>query len=157
MNFFNKLFNKFVYLNTVKPQHYIHVDKPKTLQDHRQIQYNKWCKRYGVYNGSYLPKECDTLHRKGWIETKRYDSKRRFFQRKSSGQRVRLDLENIDQIEHYHWINPKPTKKHRLKLEYLDRYGNPCSKKDQGHHLAPLDKDCPYNAYKSNKKKGKKR
>lgn len=61
---------RMVYNNTVKPEHYVHVDEPKTLQDKRQIQFNKWCRRNGVYCGSYLPANPDTLNKKGksWTE-----------------------------------------------------------------------------------------
>lgn len=43
--------------------------------------------------------------------------------------------------------------KHINKKEYLDRYGRPCIKKDDQHHLAPLDNDCPKGAYKRRTKK----
>ena len=148
-----KIFRKLVYALTEKPNHYVHVDKPKTLQDYRQVQYNNWCKALGVYNGSYLPKNPNKLMesgKKGWRETKgKPDKTVRNFQRKSSGQRVRFDDETEDQIAHYHWTNPRPTKVHyKMITEYLDRYGRPCTKNDDRHHLAPLDKDCPKKAKK---------
>ena len=39
-------------------------------------------------------------------------------------------------------------KSHKLTTEYLDRYGRPCTKRDDQHHLAPLDRDCSKGAYK---------
>lgn len=151
MKFINKLFNRYVYNHTQKPEHYVHVDKPLTLQEYRQIQYNRWCKRYGVYNGSYLPKDSSTLLRKGWKETTNVKNNGpiKEFTRKSNNQRVRFDRARNDQIDHYHWYNPNPTIRHKkYKTEYLDRYGMPCTKKDDCHHLAPLDADCPKKASK---------
>lgn len=151
MGIFNKIARSVIYHCTEKPKHYVHVDKPKTMQEHRQVQYNNWCKAKGVYNGSYLPTNPNTLLRKGWTESTHVNNKsgKRHFSRKSSGQIVRFDPENNDQINHYHWTNPSPTKIcHKVKTKYLDRYGNPCTKYDDQHHLAPLDKDCPPKARK---------
>lgn len=151
MGIFSKIARSVVYRCTEKPTHYVHVDKPKTMQEHRQVQYNNWCKAKGVYNGSYLPKNPDTLLRKGWTESTHVNniSGKRHFSRKSFGQIVRFDPENNNQIDHYHWHNPSPTKTgHKVKTEYLDRFGQPCTKYDDQHHLAPLDKDCPPKARK---------
>lgn len=150
MSIISKIKRVLVYNLTKKPEHYVHVDKPKNFQDCRQVQYNKWCKAKGVYNGSYLPKNADTLLRKGWVETTvAVNNANREFTRKSTGQKVRFDPESNSQIDHYHWYNPSPTKiGHKITTEYLDRYGIPCTKYDHQHHLAPLDKDCPKNALK---------
>ena len=151
LKFINKLFNRYVYNHTLKPEHYVHVDKPLTLQEYRQIQYNRWCKRYAIYNGSYLLKDSNTLLRKGWVESTHQldNSGDKEFTRKSSKQRVRFEHAKNDQIDHYHWFNPNPTiRNKKYKTEYLDRYGMPCTKKDDCHHLAPLDADCPKNASK---------
>lgn len=151
MGILNKIARSFVYHCTEKPSHYVHVDKPKTLQEYRQVQYNNWCRAKGVYNGSYLPKNPSTLNRKGWLDITSSKNKSgiKHFRRKSSGQVVRFDPENEAQIDHYHWSNPTPTKaSHKLTTEYLDRYGRPCTKRDDQHHLAPLDRDCPKGAYK---------
>ena len=151
MGILNKIARSFVYHCTEKPSHYVHVDNPKTLQDYRQVQYNNWCRAKGVYNGSYLPKNPSTLNRKGWLDITSSKNKSgiKHFRRKSSGQVVRFDPENETQIDHYHWSNPTPTKaSHKLTTEYLDRYGRPCTKRDDQHHLAPLDRDCPKGAYK---------
>lgn len=151
MGILKKIARSVVYSCTEKPTHYVHVDKPKTLQEHRQVQYNNWCKAKGVYNGSYLPKNPNALNHKGWIDitANNNNSGKKHFLRKSSGQVVRFDPEDEDQIDHYHWYNPNPTiPKHKLKTLYLDRYGKPCTERDNSHHLAPLDKDCPKNALK---------
>ena len=153
MKIIDKIMKNLVYHLTDKPKQYVHVDKPKSLQDDRQVQYNKWCKAKSVYNGSYLPSNPDVLTesgKKGWYETKgSKDGKIRNFKRKSSGQTVRYDGETDKQIAHYHWNNPKPTIRNlKLQTKYLDRYGNPCTERDDSHHLAPLDKNCPKKALK---------
>lgn len=151
MKFLNRIARSIIYHLTVKPSCYVHVEKPRTLQDHRQIQYNNWCRGKCVYSGSYLPKNPTTLNRKGWIDITSSMNKSgiKHFMRKSSGQVVRFDPENNFQINHYHWSNPLPTKSsHKLLTKYLDRYGLPCTKRDDRHHLAPLDKNCPKGAYK---------
>ena len=153
MNLSKKIVNSIIYSLTKKPSHYVHIDNPKTLQEYRQVQYNNWCRAKGVYNGSYLPKNPNKLcksGKKGWFETKgKPDKSIRNFQRKSSGQRVRFDDETVDQIAHYHWMNPYPTiPGHKLKTIYLDRYGKPCTENDDLHHLAPLDAKCPKKALK---------
>ncbi len=140
-----------VYHFTEKPSHYVHVDDPKTLQEYRQLQYNNWCKAKRVYNGSYLPKDSNILKHKGWIDvtSSKNTSRIKHYMRKSSKQIVRFDPESENQIAHYHWTNPFPTKVyHKSITEYLDRYGKPCTKNDDQHHLAPLDEDCPKNALK---------
>lgn len=71
--------DRWVYRNSQKPKHYIEVkDPPKTVmekfsrpQDARQMQYNKWCRRYKIYSGSYLPENDRRLLKKGW-EDKKY-------------------------------------------------------------------------------------
>ena len=60
-----KLIDRFIYSITKKPKHYVEVkNPPKTTaeklsrpQDARQVQYNRWSKRYKMYSGSYLPKD----------------------------------------------------------------------------------------------------
>lgn len=151
MGIFNMIARSVVYHCTEKPKHYVHVDNPRKLQEHRQVQYNNWCKAKGVYNGSYLPKNPNVLTHKGWIDTtlSKNKSGKRHFTRKSSGQIVRFDPANNDQVEHYHWKNPVPTRRgYKMFTNYLDRYGNPCTKRDDRHHLAPLDKECPKQARK---------
>lgn len=150
MGLFDKISKSIIYHTTDKPKHYVHIDKPKTNQEKRQVQYNNWCKRYGVYNGSYLPKQPKTLEHKGWNDvTKSTNGDQRRYERKSSGQVVRYDNENEGQYGHYHWKNDNPTKRPggHLMQEYLDRYGKPCTDRGLPHHLAPLDKD-----YKEKKK-----
>ena len=154
MGILKKIARSFVYHYTEKPLHYVHVDKPKTLQECRQVQYNNWCKAKGVYNGSYLPKNPNKLKatgKKGWIEiTSPYDKTgtHRTFQRKSSGQVVDYHCKAPTKRgtiadEHYHWwevfsFEEQPRKpKH---TNYRDRYGNVCNKGSRESHLAPLDK-----------------
>ncbi|MFA6624239.1 MAG: hypothetical protein WCS80_00540 [Bacilli bacterium] len=96
---------RYIYGKTEKPKHYVHVDKAETIQDERQIQFNNWCKRKGVFNGSYLPVNPDTLEKKGWRKIERPKKKAEDYEqyeRKSSGQIVRYDMENNDQYGHYH-------------------------------------------------------
>lgn len=142
---------RIVYNFTKKPTQYVHVDKPKSLQDLRQIQYNNWCKRYGVYNGSYLPKDPNRLTFKGWKETTNPNnqSRSRLFERKSSGQTIRYDdkaltIRGTVADEHYHWDNPNKdmtSGKTQNNTKYLDRYGNSCKKGSKQSHLAPFDRD----------------
>ena len=154
MGIIKSLANKIVYSLTKKPEHYVHVDKPKNLQDLRQIQYNNWCKAKGVYNGSYLPEKPDTLLKKGWVDiTSPYNKTGyiRDFRRKSSGQVVEFNDTKINQFneleeKHYHWRTPESLPENgRKEKEFtrFDRYGKPCTRKEQRSHLAPLDKDYP--------------
>ncbi len=140
-----KKFDEYVYKHTTKPKQYVHIDEPRSLQEHRQVQYNNWCKRKGVYNGSYLPEDPNVLGKKGWRESKgKPDGTARFFNRKSNDQKVRYDVENEKQFAHWHWLNGNSDKERRskpYKRRYLDRYGKECSKNGKAHHLAPLDKD----------------
>lgn len=153
MKIFENVTKKIIYTFTTKPDQYVHVDKPRTLQDHRQIQFNNWCKIYGVYNGSYLPKSCDKLLKKGWVETTSANNNsgdNRSFKRKSNNQEIRFDYGKLHkngtfEPQHYHWNNPsaqniKP-KKMKNKQLYLDRYGGTCARKSLESHLSPLDKD----------------
>jgi hypothetical protein len=67
MKLINHLTKSMIYKLTSKPECYVHIDNPKTLQEKRQVQYNRWCKAKGVFNGSYLPQKPDTLTKKvGW-------------------------------------------------------------------------------------------
>lgn len=150
---------RYVYAHTEKPEHYVHVDEPKTLQDERQVQYNNWCKRNGVYNGSYLPVNPDTLTERGWSETtspKRNKQTGRDFERKSSGQKVEWNDGKDDgfgwEDEHYHWRDPNGGSSN----DNLDRYGRP-SRDRRAIHLAPLDRDYRYVEHKEKNKKGKKK
>lgn len=148
---FNKLKKKIIYALTKKPEHYVRVDRPKTLQEHRQVQYNKWCIAKGAFNGSYLPNNPNTLLKKGWTETTNFKNTagdNRELTRKSSGQRVRYDsgvLKSGKVVEkHYHWYNAcsnTETKKLKNATLYLDRYGNTCAKGAAASHLAPYDKE----------------
>ena len=66
--------DRLIYQITKKPECYKEVrNPPKTTkdkllrpQDARQMQYNKWSKKYQVYSGSYLPYSVDELTKNGW-------------------------------------------------------------------------------------------
>lgn len=110
MKLLKKIRNYFVYNLTQKPECYVHIDKPKSLQDERQIQYNKWCKRYGVYNGSYLPDNHKILTKKGWVDAtsrKNKSGSNEIYYRKSTGQTIRHEAKTSKKDEHYHWFSEK--------------------------------------------------
>ena len=158
MSIFEKIFKSLVYSTTEKPKHYVHVDKPKTFQELRQVQYNNWCRAKGVYNGSYLPTDPNKLcesGKKGWIEKSCVNDKtglHRTFQRKSNGQIVDYHYSQIKKNgiivdEHYHWWEIFSLEKNPHKLEnekYRNRYGDICLNGSKESHLAPLDKDYNY-------------
>lgn len=147
---------------TKKPECYKRIKNPPktTLQKllhpkrARQQQYNNWCKRNGVYNGSYLPDDPNLLLTKGWNETTSPKNKTgtvRDFQRKSSKQMVRYDAKiqrkGRQEDEHYHWYNAHSMQEARKtpdKRKYIDRYGKVCADKSPESHLAPKDKNYKY-------------
>ncbi len=150
---------KAIYAVTDKPQHYVHVDKPTSLQDCRQIQYNKWSKAKRIYSGSYLPEDPNTLLQKGkgWKYATKHEGNKqnhKQYQRKSSKQVVRFDEDKINrkgllEEKHYHWQVGETYVEQRTlgnKKSYFDRYGNLCDEGADAYHLAPDDKD-----YKMNK------
>lgn len=162
MNIIKKIQKKIVYALTEKPNCYVHVDAPKTLQDMRQIQYNNWCKAKGVYNGSYLPKDHTILTHKGWLDVTHplmQCSDKRQYERKSTGQRiehhdVRINDNGVLEKAHYHWINTqKPFLKNEKGEKYnrYDRYGKLCIKHSKESHLAALDKDYDFNGKTKNR------
>ena len=108
--------DRLIYSITKKPKHYVEVRKPPQTtreklsrpQDARQVQYNKWSKRYKVYSGSYLPKDHNDLKKKGWQKKKISDGDHHFYQRKSTNQTIRFDNDRINkrgffEKGHYHW------------------------------------------------------
>jgi hypothetical protein len=143
------LIDRFVYSITKKPKHYIEVrNPPKTAaeklsrpQDARQVQYNRWSKRYKIYSGSYLPENDKRLLKKGWEDTTSITTKNnkstnpsKFYRRKSSNQWVRNDK------DHWHWynwwlkdLNHKTIKKQENM--YYDEYGAHCKKGSPESHL----------------------
>ncbi len=161
-----KLKRKIVYAMTEKPEHYVHVDTPKTLQDHRQVQYNNWCKRKGVYNGSYLPEDPQTLLRKGWTDKKDTGGKlgSQKYIRKSSGQKVMFHKEKVlesgmPEDKHYHWFNQNAkiaNGKVDQETGMMTRYGEPCKAHSKPSHLAPLDKKYNYRSKEEWEKENKK-
>lgn len=169
MTILSKFTKNYIYRHTKKPTHYVHVDKPKTLQEHRQVQFNNWCKVKGVYCGSYLPAKPDNLTaagKKGWVETTTQKDKtgeHREFKRKSTGKWVSFHDKKVEHgipiDQHYHWHRYLTTEENRKNKKdkpnfcYYDKYGKICAKDSCESHLAPLDGK--YN-YREVKKHGKK-
>ena len=97
------LIDKLIYSITKKPKHYVEVKHPpKTAieklarpQEARQMQYNKWSRRFKVYSGSYLPNDHNDLRKKGWKKKRASDNMHHIYQRKSTNQSVRHDDERI--------------------------------------------------------------
>ena len=135
-----KLIDRFIYSITKKPKHYVEVkNPPKTTaeklsrpQDARQVQYNRWSKRYKMYSGSYLPKDHKDLANKGW--------------KKKNVRRGRF----IN--DHYHWyiwnrnyFGPKTEQHFRIKQRkhnntekvYYNKYGEKTSFGNPDHHINP--------------------
>lgn len=139
-----------IYNITTKPTEYVNLNKPKNKlspQDYRQLQYNRWCETLGVYNGAYMPKDCDTLLKKGWIEIthpeciRKTNGKHRFFKRNSTNQHVEFDAaeENHKKIKpkHYHWLNLNHKKDN---IKNYNVYGIKDKQKDSPEvHIAPLN------------------
>lgn len=110
-----KLINQWVYKNSTKPKHCVEVrNPPKTAlekllrpQDARQMQYNRWSKRFKIYSGSYLPADHRELLKKGWVRKKISSSTNSFYQRKSTNQTIRYDEAQFKKGRfekgHYHW------------------------------------------------------
>lgn len=151
--------DKFIYSITEKPRHYVEVkNPPKTTpqklmhpQDARQMQYNRWSKRYKIYSGSYLPENDRRLLTKGWEDKKSLKNGGSIMQRKSSGQTIRSETHG--QLHHYHWLNfwekPFVNSKHRKFKEkefsqqkvYFNKFGELTNQKDPEHHLYGDKKD----------------
>ena len=153
------LIDRFIYSITEKPKHYVEVKAPpKTAveklarpQDARQIQYNRWSKRYKIYSGSYLPNNHNDLYKKGWNKKRASDNMHHIYQRKSTNQTVRHDDERINKNgtiipSHWHWLvwwkpyfgektrDRFKNAKNREKL-YYDKYGSKVSKNNRDHHI----------------------
>ena len=153
------LIDKIIYSMTKKPKHYVEVkNPPKTAreklarpQDARQMQYNRWSKRYKMYSGSYLPNNHNDLNKKGWNKKRASDNMHHIYQRKSTNQTVRHDDERINKNgtiipSHWHWLvwwkpyfgkktrNRFRNAKNREKL-YYDKYGSKVSKNNRDHHI----------------------
>ena len=153
------LIDRFIYSITKKPKHYVEVkDPPKTIveklarpQDARQMQYNRWSKRYKIYSGSYLPENDRRLLKKGWEDKKHMQNGGKIMQRKSTGQTIRSEWHN--QPHHYHWLNfwEKPfinskyrkfkNKEFSQEKVYYDKFGQLTNQHDPDHHLYGDRKD----------------
>ena len=158
-----KKIDRFIYSITKKPRHCVKVkNPPKTAkeklarpQDARQMQYNRWSKRYKVYSGSYLPKDHNELKSKGWKRKKISDTTHHFYQRKSTNQTIRYDDDRINnrgifEKGHYHWyiwwknyFGKKTEKRFRKKQRnnnntekvYYNEYGEKTSFGNWDHHI----------------------
>lgn len=157
--------DRFIYSITKKPKHYVKVkNPPRTIaeklarpQAARQMQYNRWCKRYRIYSGSYLPKNPASLKRKGWKKKSISDSKHYFYQRKSTNQTIRYDCDTYDRKgnfikAHYHWyvwwrnyfgktieerLRKKQYKNNGNEKVYYNEYGQKTSFSNPDHHIYP--------------------
>lgn len=143
------LIDKIIYSITKKPKHYVEVkNPPKTAkeklsrpQDARQMQYNRWSKRYKMYSGSYLPENDRRLLKKGWedttsvaIKNNKSTNPSKFYRRKSTNQWVRNDK------DHWHWYNwwLKDLNYKNIKKQenmYYDEHGSPCKRGSPESHL----------------------
>ena len=149
------LIDRIVYAITRKPRHYVEVkNPPRTIaemlarpQDARQMQYNRWSKRYQVYSGSYLPYTAAELNRRGWISI--HPSKNPYESehiRKSTGQHVLRHGKHINrrgglEKTHYHWKNPdakKQSTKNGEGIYYFDKYGHTCKRGSSESHIKPF-------------------
>lgn len=147
------LIDRIIYSVTKKPKHCVEVrNPPKTAseklmrpQEARQIQYNRWSKRFKVYSGSYLPKNDRRLLKKGWedqtasvVKNNKQSNPSKFYCRKSTNQWVRNDQ------DHWHWYNwwsKKLDHKAIKKQEnlYYDEYGVPCKRDSKESHIKGKD------------------
>lgn len=158
-----KLIDRIIYSITKKPKHYVEVKNPPKNarekfarpQDARQMQYNKWSRRYKVYSGAYLPKDHNDLIKKGWKRKKVSDTTHHFYQRKSTNQTIRYDDDRINnrgrfEKGHYHWyiwwknyFGKKTEKRFRKKQRnnnntekvYYNEYGEKTSFGNWDHHI----------------------
>ena len=149
-----KLIDHWVYAVTKKPKHYVDLrHPPKTAleklsrpQDARQMQYNRWCRRFRIYSGSYLPTEPERLLKKGWEDKTEevtsqppHETLPDFYRRKSTSQWVRFDHDK--KPWHWHWYRCWSKKLDKVFLQqnestmYYDRYGNECGRNDPSSHL----------------------
>ena len=151
--------DRFIYSITKKPKHYVEVkNPPKTPleklarpQNARQMQYNRWSKRYKIYSGSYLPNNHNDLNKKGWNKKRASDNMHHIYQRKSTNQTVRHDDERINKNgtiipSHWHWLvwwKPYFGKKTRRRINdaknsekiYYNKYGEKTSTNKKDHHI----------------------
>ena len=159
------IIDRFIFSITKKPKHYVEVRKPpRTVkeklarpQDARQVQYNRWSKRFKVYSGSYLPANHNDLKQKGWKKKNVSDNDHHIYQRKSTNQTIRYDDDRINRhgkLEkgHYHWyiwwknwfgkkteekIRKKQYKNKKTEEVYYNKYGEKTSFGNSDHHIDP--------------------
>lgn len=160
-----KTIDQYIYSITKKPAHYVEVrNPPRTAKEKlarpqaaRQLQYNRWSKRYQVFSGSYLPCDHKDLRKKGWSKKRISDKDHHFYQRKSTNQTVRFDSERINkkgqkEAGHYHWyiwwkshfgkrdeqiMRKNQYKNGRKEKVYYNEYGEATSFGNPDHHIYP--------------------
>ena len=140
----------YVYTHTTKPPYCkkIHEKENYTLQDLRQMQYNKWSRAKGVYSGNFLPKEEKKakLLKQGWVYLNpEYNDKPEAkchanYKCLRNNQYIREC--NAEGRFHWHWFNyfkPNGFKEWRRKKKrndpdiYLNEYGEPDSDHENNH------------------------
>lgn len=140
----------YVYTHTTKPPYCkkIHEKENYTLQDLRQMQYNKWSRAKGVYSGNFLPKEEKKakLLKQGWIyELPKYVNtegadKNIVYKCLRNNQYVREC--HAENRFHWHWLNcflAKGYTEHMRELKkkhlpkYLNEYGEPSTNWKENH------------------------
>ena len=155
----DKFVDKIVYGRTQKPKYYKELRRPPVsplgkllrMQDARQVQYNKWSKRFKVYSGSYLPDDHTVLAHKGWKRKRASDNMHHIYQRKSTNQTVRHDDEARKKGKeiapaHWHWLvwwKPYFGRKTKDKMRnakngdkiYYNKYGEKTSCNREDHHI----------------------
>ena len=149
----DKIVDKIVYSRTKKPRYYKEVKRPPVsplgkllrMQDARQVQYNRWSRRFKVYSGSYLPEDKNRLLKKGWVDetdkvikNNKSTNPSRFYRRKKTNQWVRND------VDHWHWSNwwkrvfdSKAIKQQTY--QYYDEYGELCKRNSPESHIKGKD------------------
>ena len=135
-------FRKKIFKKTTKPTEYVHIDKPKTAQDYRQIHFNNWSKFHHVYSGSYLPNNPEKLERNGWDKIVAIDKcNKAIYERKSTNQQVLFEGTGKDvNVTHYHWFIGKFRDKINKKKLY-NRKKEKCDKGSIESHILPYSKE----------------
>ena len=154
-----KMIDRLIYSITTKPRQYVEVKKPPRTtreklarpQAARQLQFNRWSRRFKIYSGSYLPENDRRLLKKGWEDKKPLSNGGTIMQRKSTGQTIRSESHGAP--HHYHWLDfwlrPFKNSQHRRfkskefsgKKVYFNKYGERTNKIDPEHHLYGDKKD----------------
>ncbi len=142
-------FRKKIFKKTTKPIEYVHIDKPKTAQDYRQMHFNNWSKYHNVYSGSYLPDDPKKLESNGWNKIKSIDKcNKGIYERKSTKQQVLFEgIEKDVQIEHYYWFIGNHKDKINKKQLY-NRKKEFCNKGSNESHILPYSRELSKKEFK---------